>query len=94
MITSVTVTNVATKALDGRRRRYLHIQNKGTVPVAVKYNGSDTALTWLNGIEIGPKLALLLGNSGGDQDFWHEVWFIHNSGAAEVSVVIHEGGAY
>lgn len=89
MITPVNVTTVAQVVSAGRRRRWLHLANRSDSTILVKYDGGETALTADNGIPIAPGAVLMLGNNGGDQDFWHDVSAIH-AGAGNKSLVIHE----
>ncbi len=89
MITPFNVTTDAQIVSAGRRRRWLHLANRSDSTILVKYDGDATALTAANGIPIAPGAVLMLGNNGGDQDFWHDVWAIHG-GAGEKSLVIHE----
>ncbi len=89
MITPATVTAVAAVVSAGRRRRWIHLANRSDSTIFVKYDGSDTALTAANGIPIAPGAVLMLGNNGGDQDFWHDIYAIHG-GAGDKSLAIHE----
>ncbi|MBI5770846.1 MAG: hypothetical protein HZA93_23920 [Verrucomicrobia bacterium] len=90
MITAAQVTNAATKVSEGKRRRWAHLHNRSNVTIYVKYDGSDTALTVANGLPIPPNGERQLGNAAGDQDFWHDIWAIHDDGANEHALVIHE----
>lgn len=91
MITPALVTDAATKVAAGKRRRWVHLVNRSDTTIYVKYDGGAEALTVANGIPIAPGALLMLGNSGGDQDFWHDIYAIH-AAAGDKSLVIHEGG--
>lgn len=91
MITSAVVTDTATKVSLGRTRRWCHLANRSAVTIYVKYDGSETALTVANGIPIAAGAIVMLGNSGRDQDFFHDIWAIHASAGENKSLVIHEG---
>ncbi len=90
MITSGNATDAATKVDAGKRRRWVHISNRSDVTIYAKYDGGDTALTVANGIPIPAAGTLMLGNNGGDQDFWHDIWLIHGSAGQNKAFVIHQ----
>lgn len=90
MITSGNATDAATKVDEGRPRRWLHIFNRSDVVLYAKYDGSDTALTVANGAPIPVGGALLLGNSGGDQDFWHDIYLVHAAAGQNKAFTIHQ----
>lgn len=89
MIIVAHVTDAAAVVSPGRRRRWVHMHNRGNATVYVKYDGSDTELTALNGLPIYAKSERQLGNNGGDQDFWHDIEAICAAGG-ETDLVIHE----
>jgi len=91
MITPTPVLETPTKIADGRARRWAHIANKSDVPMALKYDGSDTPLTFANGIPLAPGAVLMLGNTGNDTDFFHDIFAIVAAAPGEDKIaVVHQ----
>lgn len=90
MITNGNATDAAVKVDAGKQRRWVHVANRSDVTLYAKYDGSATVLTVANGIPIAPGSTLMLGNNGGDQDFWHDIYLMHAAAGQDKPYTIHQ----
>ena len=88
---AITVGTTAVQLAPAGNRDFVHIQNLGTVPIFVCYDGSEGAsgvnLTTSSGVKIVPGQTFTLDNVGVRNIYNKQVWGISGTAGQDVRVM-------